>query len=442
MTKKTDTKAEATTSVVAPVTKRIGSPGVIAIGGTVLVPIAQFDKINGPIYHNDILLMDYDFTVIGDLKAKLNLYSYSVNMDGKTTALDLFILADELSSLDIEIPTHLDFQDDSFSVITLVNSASKNDYFRGTVMLVNVDTSESAFEDSIIRLQGHFYGETYENAPKNPIQRRIAIYDVDAVKLQFKGRQLPPGNYHHSDLFENVFVRGEREDDKRTVSILNSTLRYNSFREGDISIVGSTVSSTGFHFTGDVKLNNVTVDAEYLGDFPSVYLASKFDLTNIDVAGVNPAKMVRVDEDNVIITLPPARKEYIAGSLNHRLCTMSFRNPRSRRGLRNQVKDVLFGDVMPSEMEESVVDYFVETVMSRCSMMNLIDSARRLLAGNLLGVKDEAKKSLRREMGPMQREQTASVDGLPVPRLSDYGTSTSLANEYDKTIYIDSVGKF
>lgn len=433
MTKKTETTPVEKKEVVAPVERRlIGQPGVVAIGGVILEPIAQFDKTNGPVSYNGVLLCDYSFSWIGDKTAKLSLYSYTLRKDGQAKAVDLFILADELSSLDMEVPEYLDFQDESFTVVTLVNSSSKNDYLRGGVVLVNVTTVENAFQDSIIQMQGSGWN-LFGQMQADPIARRITVTDVDAVKLKLQGRQLPSGIYHHADLVENTFIRGELEDDERLVTISNSTIRWSSFREGDITITNSTVSHTEFHFTGDIKLHGVTVEKEHFGHLPSIYLNSKFDLTTIDVAGKTPAKMIRVDADRVLITLPTTKGKPYTSDEDHTLCTMSFRNPRSRRGLRNQANDTLFGDDMPSEMEESVLDYFVDTVLSRCSMMNLIDSAKRLLAGNLLGVKRDRPG---RKMGPMQLSQLS-------PRASEiYGTSTAVANEYDKTIYIDSVGKF
>lgn len=442
MTKKTDSKADATTSVVVTEKRLIGQPGVIAIGGVILEPIAQFNKVNGPIVHNDILLIDYGFQWVGDRDGKLSLYSYTVRNKEVGKAVDLFILADELSSLDIEAPEYLDFQDDSFSTIVLVNSSSRNDYFRGIVVLVNVDTGENAFNNSIIEMRGYFYGEDRQS----PLTRRIAISDIDADKLKFQGRQLPPGSYYNSDLIENTFVRGELENDERGVQVRDSTVSWSHFREGEIIIRDASINHSSFLFTGDVLLTRVTVDNEHFGQLPSIYLASKFDLTTIDVAGKNPARMIRIDVDRVIITLPTGGEKYIAGTTNHVLCTMPFRNPRSRRGLRNQVNDVLFGDTMPSEMEESVVDYFVDTVLSRCSMMNLVDSARRLLSGNLIGVKEGSPVRLRGGMGPMQREQSTPLDpttlGSLSPRLDartfdGYGVTAEQAIENARAIYID-----
>jgi hypothetical protein len=452
MTKKTETTPVEKKEVVAPVERRlIGQKGVIAIGGKILEPIAQFDKTNGPLSHNGVLLVDYNFSLIGDKAAKLSLYSYTVRKDGNAEAVDLFILADELSSLDMEVPEYLDFQDQSFAVLTLVNSSSRNDYLRGGVVLVNVATTENAFQDSIIQMQGRGWGESHEVMRTDPLSRRITVNNVDANKLKLQGRQLPPGIYHDADLFENTFIRGELEDDERLVTISNSTIRWSSFREGDITITNSMVSHTGFHFTGDVKLHGVTVESENFGHLPSIYLNSKFDMTAIDVAGKSQAKMIRINQDRVMITLPLSEDKY--GTPGHTLCTMSFRNPRSRRGLRNQANDVLFGDDMPSEMEESVLDYFVDTVLSRCSMMNLVDSAKRLLSGNLLGVKEPRAPRPPREMGPMQLAQSGPTGAFFSPGRMDergfaesagdlYGTSTALANEYDKTIYIDKVTKF
>lgn len=441
MTKKTETPAvpaketPAKTEVAVVEKRLIGQPGVVAIGGVILEPIAQFDKTNGPVSHNGVLLCDYNFSLIGDKAAKLSLYTYTVRNDGEAKPVDLFILADELSSLDMEVPEYLDFQDESFTVVTLVNSSSKNDYLRGGVVLVNVATKENAFQDSIIQMQGRGWGEHAEVMRTDPLSRRITVTDVDANKLKLQGRQLPPGIYHEADLFENTFIRGELEDDERLVTISNSTIRWSSFREGDITITNSMVSHTGFHFTGDVKLHGVTVESENFGNLPSIYLNSKFDMTAIDVAGKSQAKMIRIDQDRVLITLPLSGDKY--GTADHTLCTMSFRNPRSRRGLRNQANDVLFGEnMMPSEMEESVLDYFVDTVFSRCSMMNLVDSAKRLLAGTLLGVKEPRTP---REMGPMQLGQ------LSQRAAEVYGNSTTLANEYDNTMYIDGknfAGKF
>ena len=424
MTKKTDTKAEATTSVVVTEKRFIGEPGVIAIGGVILEPIAQYPKVNGKIEHNGVLLADHDFTRYGDKKAKLSIYSYIVKEDEKATPIDMFIVADELSSLDLSVPGWLDFQDSSFTVITLVNSSSKNDYFQGGVVLVNVDSEDNAFTDSIIEMNTRYYWQHHEDKNNNPAPNRVKLIAIDAHKLKVQGNQLPPGMYRESDLYENTFIRGEKDDD-RSVTIWGSTLRHNNFREGKISIHGSTVSMSGFHTTGDVRLDDVTVENEHFAQLPGVYMTSKFDLTLIDVAGKGPARMVRVDKDNVLITLPPEKDEYRLGGREHKLLTMSFRHPHSRRALRCKAMEMLFGDSMPSEIEESVIDYFIDTVLSRCAMMNLMDSAKRLLLGDLLGVKP-------------RKQPVTGLPTFPDNRTGNvYGTSSSLANEYDKTIYID-----
>lgn len=432
MTKKTDTKAEATTSVVVAKKRLIGEPGVIAIGGVILEPIAQVDKVNVPLDHNGVLLVDYDFTQIGDKSAKLSIYSYSVGSPDGKNAVDLFVVADELSSLDIEIPGHLHFQNKSFTVITLVNSQSKNDYFLGGVVLVGVESEDNSYQDSIIELRRHYFGDPSKGAKTNPQARRVKVQDVDAEKVRFRGQSLPAGSYYDSSLTENTFIRGELDDDSRRVNIWKSALRWCSFREGAIDIRNAEVTHSTFHFTGDVKLDSVTVKEEYFNNLPGIYLASKFDLTSIDVAGQSPAQMIRVDADNVLITLPVAKERHLAGEQNRALIKMPFRNPNSRRSLRLKAMEMFFGDNMPSEMEESVLDYLADTVLSRCSMINLMDSAKRLLASNLLGA--GRAKTIR------------PVPGLPSflgPRVTEiYGNSTELANEYDKTIYIDKVGKF
>lgn len=428
MTKKTDTKAEATTSVVVAEKRLIGQPGVIAVGGVILEPIAQYPKVNGQLVHNGVLLVDYHFGRIGDKKAPLNVYTYTAKSSDNTKAIDMFIVADETSSLDIEIPRYLDFQDESFTTITLINSIVKNDYLAGNVLLANVDTSNSAFVDSIIELAPHHYLPPVAGSQLKPEDSRIKIGEVDAHKLLFRGRSLPSGTYHNSDLFENNFVRGEMEDDQKPIRIYDSALRWNSFREGRVEINASTITHCGFHFTGDVFIDKVDVADEYFGHLPSIYLSSKFDLTSIDVAGKVPAEMIRVDMDNVIVTLPTDREIYVKGEAKKTFLKMSFRNPNSRRAIRHKAMDMLFGENMPSEMEESVLDYLVDTMLSRCGMMNLVDSAKRLLNNTLLGAK------------PLKRS-ALSIPGLPAfldDRVGDvYGTSTSLANEYDKTIYID-----
>lgn len=430
MTKKTDTKAEATTSVVVTEKRLIGQPGVIAIGGVILEPIIQIPKINGKVDHNGVLLADYDFTRFGDKTAKLSIYSYKVGFK-EAKPIDLFIVADELSSLDLSVPGWLDFQDGSFTVITLVNSSSKNDYFQGGVVLVNVDTQDNAFTDSIIEMNTRYYWMRHEDKKNNPSPNRVELIAIDAHKLKLQGNQLPPGNYRESELYENTFIRGEK-DDNDSVNIWGSTLRHNNFREGKISIHGSTVSMSGFHITGDVRLDDVTVENEYFTQLPGVYMTSKFDLTLIDVAGKSPAKMIRVDQDNVLITLPAEKDEFRLGGREEKLLTMSFRHPHSRRALRCKAMEMLFGDSMPSEIEESVIDYFVDTVLSRCSMMNLLDSAKRLLTGGLLGVKP-------------RKHSATPVPGLPTflgPRLDDrafenFGVSSEQAIENARAIYID-----
>lgn len=430
MTKKTDTKAEATTSVVVVEKRLIGQPGVIAIGGVILEPIIQIPKINGKVDHNGVLLADYDFTRFGDKTAKLSIYSYKVGFkDGRP--IDLFVVADELSSLDLSVPGWLDFQDGSFTVITLVNSSSKNDYFQGGVVLVNVDTQDNAFTDSIIEMNTRYYWMRSEDKKNNPSPNRVELIAVDAHKLKLQGNQLPPGNYRDSDLYENTFIRGEK-DDERSVSVWGSNLRHNNFREGKISIHNSTVSMSGFHITGEVLLDEVTVENEYFTQLPGVYMTSKFDLTLIDVAGKSPAKMIRVDQDNVLITLPAEKDEFRLGGREQKLLSMSFRHPHSRRALRCKVMEVLFGDSMPSEIEESVIDYFVDTVLSRCSMMNLLDSAKRLLTGGLLGVKP------RKHSAPLDPASLGSLSPrLDVREFQGYGVSSEQAIENARAIYID-----
>lgn len=432
MTKKTDTKAEATTSVVVAKKRLIGEPGVIAIGGVILEPIAQYPKINGQLVHNGVLLVDYHFGRIGDKKAPLNVYSYSVKSSDNTKAIDMFIVADETSSLDIEPPSYLDFQDESFTTITLINSTVRNDYLSGNVLLANVDTADNALVDSIIELAPHYYLSSTNGTQLRPEDSRVKIGEVDARKLLFRGRSLPSGTYQNSDLFENNFVRGELEDDQKPIRIYDSTLRWNSFREGKVEINESTITHCGFHFTGDVFIDKVDMADEYFGHLPSIYLSSKFDLTFVDVAGKVPAEMIRVDLDNVIVTLPTDREVYIKGESKKIFLRMSFRNPNSRRAIRHKAMDLLFGESAPSEIEESVLDYLVDTLLSRCSMMNLVDSAKRLLNNTLLGVKPLARSA-------------PPVPGLPPllgPHLDDrafegYGVSSEQAIENARAIYID-----
>jgi len=425
-TKKTETKE----SVAVPAIRKIGDPGVIAIGGVIQEPVAQVAKVAGRITHNDVLLTDYNFTLIGDKAAKLSIYAYSVRVGAEAKAINLFIVADELSSLDLETPRYMDYHDTSFAVITLVNSSSKNDYYRGSTVLVNVESEHNGFENSKIELGNVFYGYRKTSPGDVFIPKRVKVENVCTYDLQYQGNSLPPGNYQSSEIIETTFVRGERDEDKR-VYIIDSDLRWCNFREGDIDIRKSKISHCGFHFTGPVKLHKVNLENEYFGNMlPGINLSSKFDLTDIEIAGSAPARMIRVDDDNVLITLPGDRKEARFNGHDLKLMDMSFRNPHSRRALRNKASEMLFGDVCPSETEESVLDYLVDTVLSRCGMMNLMDTAQRLLSNDLMVAKERPKAQMPWAMGP----RTAEI----------YGGGLGVAKEHDNTIYIDgnNFGKF
>lgn len=438
MTKKSDSKeVAAKTEVVAPPAPRlIGQPGVVAIGGVIQEPIAKVRKISGELVYNNILLADYDFPSVGDRSEMLSIYSYSAKVGGETDRIDLFIVADELSSLDIEPPRYLDFQDGRFTVLTLLNSRSKNDYFRKSVVLVNVETQDNDFEESVIEANRRWYPRTLRGHNPQPETDRTVLTEVYTRGLRFQGHSLPRGSYIDSDLREITFIRGEKEDNKQ-VRIVDSNIRWCNFREGDIDIKGVDANQSDFLFVGDVFLRNVTVNNErFGGKVPGLYLASPFDLTSINVAGKEPAKIIRVSEDQVLITLPRASKSGQLDYSNVELITMSFRNPERRGVLRSKTREMLFGDDMQSDMEDSVLQYFIDTVMSRCSMINLVDSARRLLKGNLIGAKEPTRINQWNVLSPGRMSETGAVTR------GFYTEDEQRAIDNGNTIFIDKVGKF
>jgi len=438
MTKKSDSKEVAAKTEVAvpPAPRLIGQPGVVAIGGVIQEPIAKVRKINGELVHNNILLVDYDFTSVGDRSEMLSIYSYSVKVGGEADRIDLFIVADELSSLDIEPPRYLDFQEDGFTVLTLLNSRSKNDYFRGSVVLVNVETESNDFENSVIEVNHRYYPRGLREHKLQPETARATLTEVYTRGLRFQGRSLPRGSYIDSEVRESTFIRGEKDDHKQ-VRIVDSNIRWCNFREGDIDIKGVDANQSDFLFVGDVFLRNVTVNSERFGDkVPGLYLASPFDLTSINVAGKEPAKMIRVSEDKVLITLPRAHEAIRWDDSNVELITMSFRNPERRGVLRSKTREMLFGDDMQSDMEDSVLQYFIDTVMSRCSMINLVDSANRLLKGNLIGAKEPTRINQWNVLSPGRMSETGAVTR------GFYTEDEQRAIDNGNTIFIDKVGKF
>ena len=262
-------------------------------------------------------------------------------------------------------------------------------------------------------------GYSIDNPPK-----RNKVENVYVIDTKFEGLGLPPGHYIRSEIIETTFVRNERDESKK-VFISDSDLRWCNFREGEVEINRASLNHCGFHFTGDVRLHKVKLEQEYFRDqIPSIQLTSKFDLTQIDMAGRSPAKMIRVDADYVLITLPGPKEMFSDRGADVKLLKMSFRNPNSRRALRNKAAELLFGDTAPSEMEESVLDYFTDTVLSRCSMMNLMDTAQRLLSNNLMIAKDRPMK----DVSPF----SAGTRGTDI-----YDPGFSAAKEHDRTIYID-----
>jgi len=425
MTKKTEAKTVSKEVAVVEETPIIGQPGVIAVNGEILTAIGEAELVDGWWSHNGFPLIRC-VPGIGPKGAypvlKVYRYLHDIEQRNGLRAPLHYILADESSSLDLSgLSSYTPYgTKDPLVVICLIDSHSKSDYFAGRSVLMGIDSTENAWDESIVR--NGFYGVV-----RRP-EGRLSLSGVDADTLNFQGTSLPSGYYCDSLIEHCSFVRGVVPDSFVTVN--NSDLRHCNFREGKIDIEDSRLIGCGFFLTGNVTLKGIRFNSQnFRQDCPGIYLTSRYDFTVINIGAPRPAHLVRVDENNVALFVPKESANVFDQQYTV-LFTMSFRNPDSRRSIRRKACQAFFGDVEPSAVEESLVDYLVDSITSRCSMINLLDTARRLINNELLTVK----------YPPKEREDlmlSTSPKGNAHLSYPDKSAFDYLANENEQTIYID-----
>lgn len=415
MTKKTESK-----DLVVVEKKEVAIPSKIKIKGKFLEPIATIEHTSGPIFHEGLQLVD-DLFIPSFTGYPLQLKLYRKDIDrseaGDYTDLNtIYILADDVSSLDVRaLPTEIPINRHGIAVIVLVDSSSTNDLFVGTNVLVGISSTNGYYADSTLR------GRSWSG------EVPIHVNSVMADNLNFDGPSLPPGDYTNTTLQSVTFFNKEVKE----VTFDDSTVTHCGFDAETITVNKCRLSSCRLMVNENIDLDGVNLCEVYHSRLPGIMLKSVYDRTEIDIASVGKAFMVRIDEDRVVVTLPPDRERLIHGTAQIDMITMSFKNPEGRRHLRQRAFDFLFGDNQPNETEHSVVDYLVDTIQSRMRMINLVDAAKRLVNGNLLGVKEKPPLPKVDHLSEFRRNPWTIEDN------SIHGTSDK---DTGNTIYVD--GKF
>ena len=374
MTKKTESKELVVAQKATPVTGKLGS---VKVGDKYLEPIHTFTKVDKEtdLVYEGVTLLNKQSINRMNVEGPLYLYKHEVPLEDHQSSKDqvvMYFLLDNTSIVDmVRDGYYRPLHNANTDVVVLLDSSSFDDTFIGSVVLRGVNSKRGNYTSSVI-----------DNAPRHSNHFRMELEYVFAYHLTHRGNSLPRGTYVESEL--NWVTFDSKAGDVQ-VWIAGSELTDVSLSSNKININKSYVVGCRFPFEGPITLGRTHLKHKYLpSPIPSFVCESLYDFTEIDIAGKDPAIMARIDEDNVTIVLPGK-----LGTLNQALLTMSFRNPNSRRSLRHRAMEAFFGNVEPSEIEESVIDYLVDTILSRVKMIGLVDDARRLLDKTLMGVKEK-----------------------------------------------------
>lgn len=349
--------------------------GTVTIDGVAQTPVATDIVVTNA----HVSLPDHDislyvpYRLAGKCVGKFSLYK--VKHDGG----DVTYLIDENSCVEIQNnqSQRRPFSRRSVSaggILMLVNSYSKNDTVLGENYLVNIDSSNNLFNNSSVadlpedKLNSKSlnlpWGFEEETSGRRPIAN--SFFKMSTIT----NSGLTSGTYVSCCINETTI-------DSAGHTVLNQCDLYTSSVRGSrahmkgMTLDRSTLSSEGSVHCGPGRLVGIYINA------PSIYLSNKMGYLSIETP-TEKLDLVRSTETEFVVFGHWGGQQRIALDASREDIEVLACDVHLGRGYMQSHKPA---DVKRDAITQSIIDYIVDSIESRFSVVRLMDAAQRLAGG-------------------------------------------------------------
>lgn len=266
------------------------------------------------------------------------------------------------------------------SSAVIVNSSSKNDSYYGENFLINVDSEENSLNDTRLEAKGWVQGYSWEyggNEDSDYAEEYGSHKDKFVtgqslrhryVNSQFKkttciDSKLAEGYYSHCIMFRSTIKASGR------CNLTRSEVKKSEVQGGDITLVSCNFQGCTISCEGSIYANSQRLKRESFNT-ASLCLRNKFCQTEITLPRYNDLKMIRISETECELVNSAMRGNFKidinAVPYKIREHVVAFLKATSPHGDE-------WGTSNP--FMDSVIDYVVDSVVSRLGMISTLDAA-------------------------------------------------------------------
>jgi len=262
--------------------------------------------------------------------------------------------------------------------VVMVNSSSKNDAYYGENYLINVDSEENTLNESRLEAKGSVQGysweygayaesdhEEYGNRNDKFVTGQSLRHRYE--KSQFKkttciDSKLAEGFYSSCNLFRSTVKAANR------CSLYRTEVKKTEIQGSDVTLRNSNFKACTLSCEGHVYVNSQRMIRESFHT-ASLHLLNKYCTMEVTLPRYNDLKMIRISEGEFELVNSSSR-----GNVKIGIKSGPYQIREHVEKFLNMTgpSEAVEG---PNAFQESMVDYVVDSIVSRLGMVSMLDSA-------------------------------------------------------------------
>lgn len=355
----------------------------VMVNGAWLAPVAVDLKSNGG-------YMTVDGTTIylpypNHRYEDLTFSAYYIGGTGKRN-YDTLVILDEFSTVTLEngrVPGPYGRSHNRRpSSVIMVNSSSKNDSYYGENYLINVDSEENTLNDSRLEAKGSVQGYSWEYGAyannedeAGDFSKQEKFVTGQSLRHRYERCQFKKTTVIDSKISEgyysNCHIYCATIKASNRCNLTRSEVKKTEINGSDITMRQSHLKACTISCEGVVHINAQRMVREQFNT-SALYLINKFCQMEVTLPRYNDLKMIRISESEFELVNSAMRSNF--------KITMTGNPFQIRKHVIAFLKatgPTYDSPEAPNAFMESMIDYVVDSITSRISMVAMLDSARQ-----------------------------------------------------------------
>ena len=307
--------------------------------------------------------------------------AYYLGNEGNSNSTRTLLILDEFSTVTMEQgKTPYSFgrhHNRKGSSVVMVNSSSKNDAYHGENYLINVDSEENTLNDSRLEAKGSVQGYSWEYGSYESDQEEYGNRNEKFVTGQSLRHRYESSQFKKTTCIDSKLAEGFYSNCNLYRSTIKAANRVNLFRTEvkKSEIQGSDITLRNCHFQGctiscegHVYVNSQRLRRESFHT-ASLHLLNKYCTMEVTLPRYNDLKMIRITPGEFELVNSSSRGNV---KIDIKASTFMIREHVEKFLKMTGPSESIEG---PNAFQESMVDYVVDSIVSRLEMVSMLDSA-------------------------------------------------------------------